>query len=149
MPAPNQSIFQLVGHRGGESGLNSFIPEHSLAAYAIGASNGATFLEPDVISTKDHVLMVMHGNELGRTSDVSEHPEFADRYTTKLVDDGDGVTATNVTGWFSEDFTWEEVSTLRLRTVKNANPGPLDGLYPFVKFTEMLDYVDELNSQLK
>ena len=128
----------LTGHRGGMSGTDSFVPEHSKAAYALGASYGAAFIEPDVISTKDHVLMVMHGNELGRTSDVAQRPEFADRYTTKVrhiycirpwcfvnvrvglfgahwcrtlqvVDDGDGCTTSTVTGWFSEDFTWDEV----------------------------------------
>ena len=92
--------------------------------------------------------MVMHGNELSRTSDVSLHPEFADRYTTKFIDDGTGVTPGNVTGWFSEDFTWEEVSTLRLRTVNDENPGPMDGIYGFLKFDEMLDYVGELSEQL-
>jgi|NorSeaMetagenome_1021524.scaffolds.fasta_scaffold27477_1 glycerophosphoryl diester phosphodiesterase len=91
------------------SGHNSFVPEHSKAAYALGASYGATYIEPDVISTKDHVLLVMHGNELSRTSDVADKPEFADRKTTKVIDDGDGSGKSTITGFFSEDFTWEEI----------------------------------------
>lgn len=91
------------------SGHNTFVPEHSKAAYALGASNGVNLIEPDVISSKDGVLFVMHRNELGRTSDISEKAEFADRKTTKVIDDGDGSGKSTLTGWFSEDFTWEEV----------------------------------------
>jgi len=137
----------LTGHRGGMSGSNSYVPEHSKAAYALGASYGATYIEPDVISTKDNVLMVMHRNELGRTSDVDKHPEFADRYTTKVIDDGDGCGTNVVTGWFSEDFTWDEVATLRLKATSFDGQGPLDGIYSFLKFEEMLDYVADLAGQ--
>jgi glycerophosphoryl diester phosphodiesterase len=127
------------------SGPGSFVPEHSKAAYALGASYGVDYIEPDVVITKDGVLMVMHMNELGRTSDVADHPEFQDRHTTKLVDDGDGCGSNNYTGWFTEDFTWAEVSTLRLKATSYQEQGPLDGIYGFLKFDEMLAYVAELS----
>jgi hypothetical protein len=142
----HRSLLELAGHRGGISGHNSFVPEHSKAAYALGASYGATYLEPDVISTKDAVLMVCHGNELSRTSDIADKAEFADRKTTKIINDGDGSGVYTAVGWFSEDFTWEEISTLRLRAT--SHEGPLDGIYGFLKFEDMLDYVAGLEETL-
>lgn len=124
----------------------SFVPEHSKAAYALGASYGATYIEPDVISSKDHVLFVMHGNELGRTSDIAEKPQFAERKTTKLIEDGDGCTKQTITGWFAEDFTMDEIKSLRLRATDRA--GPFDGIYSFLTFDEMLSYVAELSDTL-
>jgi len=101
MPAPNPTLLALGGHRGGSSGADSFIPEHTKAAYAQGASAGVTYLVPDVISTKDGVLMVMYGNELSRTSNVADL--FPDRMTTKTIDDGDGCGEYEVKdGYFSE-----------------------------------------------
>ncbi|GMH71176.1 hypothetical protein TL16_g05583 [Triparma laevis f. inornata] len=139
---------QFVGHRGGMSGHNTFVPEHSKAAYALGASNGVNLIEPDVISSKDGVLYVMHRNELSRTSDISEKAEFADRKTTKVIDDGDGSGKSTLTGWFSEDFTWEEISTLRLRSTLYDGDGPLDGIYSFLKFEEMMVYVQTLSGMV-
>eukprot|EP00620_Florenciella_sp_RCC1587_P015256 CAMPEP_0182563310 /NCGR_PEP_ID=MMETSP1324-20130603/5479_1 /TAXON_ID=236786 /ORGANISM="Florenciella sp., Strain RCC1587" /LENGTH=351 /DNA_ID=CAMNT_0024776475 /DNA_START=42 /DNA_END=1097 /DNA_ORIENTATION=+ len=148
LPVLTYGRLEFAGHRGGMSGHESFVPEHSKAAYALGASYGATFIEPDVISTKDGILMVMHGNELGRTSDISERPEFADRETTKTIDDGDGSGSSTITGWFSEDFTWEEISTLRLRSTLYDGKGPLDNIYGFLKFEEMMAYVSELSDMV-
>ncbi|GMH59550.1 hypothetical protein TrST_g11512 [Triparma strigata] len=139
---------EFAGHRGGMSGHHTFVPEHSKAAYALGASNGVNLIEPDVISTKDGILFVMHGNELGRTSDISEKPEFADRKTTKVIDDGDGSGKSTITGWFSEDFTWEEISTLRLRSTLYDGKGPLDNIFSFLKFEEMMAYVSELSGMV-
>ena len=143
-----QGRLQFAGHRGGMSGHNTFVPEHSKAAYALGASNGVNYIEPDVISSRDGVLFVMHGNELGRTSDVSEKPAFADRKTTKIIDDGDGSSKATVTGWFSEDFTWEEIFTLRLRSTLYDGDGPLDGIYSFLTFEEMMAYVETLSGMV-
>jgi glycerophosphoryl diester phosphodiesterase len=95
----------VIGHRG----ASGYRPEHTLASYELAARMGADYIEPDMVSTKDHVLVVRHENEISGTTDVSAHPEFAARKTTKTVD---GVA---VTGWFTEDFTLAELHTLRAK----------------------------------
>src|SRR5262245_58535237 len=85
--------FVIVGHRG----ASGYRPEHTLASYELAARMGADFIEPDLVTTKDHVLVARHEPEIGGTTDVANHPEFASRKTTKLLD---GVA---VTGWFTED----------------------------------------------
>ena len=70
---------------------------------------GADYIEPDLVSTKDGVLVARHENEISATTDVADHPEFADRRTTKTID---GVA---LTGWFTEDFTLAELKTLRAK----------------------------------
>jgi glycerophosphoryl diester phosphodiesterase len=95
----------VIGHRG----ASGYIPEHTLAAYAIAIEQGADFIEPDLVSTKDGVLVARHENEIGGTTDVSARPEFASRRTTKSID------GTDVTGWFTEDFTLRELKTLRAK----------------------------------
>lgn len=95
----------LIAHRG--------VPgerlEHTRPSYLLAIEQGADYIEPDVVSTSDGVLVVRHENQIGGTTDVAGRPEFADRKVTKLVD---GVP---MTGWFTEDFTLEEVKTLRVR----------------------------------
>ena len=93
----------VIGHRG----ASGYRPEHTLAAYRLAIDLGADFIEPDLVSTKDGVLVARHENEISTTTDVEDHPEFADRRTTKTID---GVA---VTGWFTEDFTLAELKTLR------------------------------------
>lgn len=93
----------VIGHRGA-SGLR---PEHTLAAYELAIEQGADYIEPDLVSTKDGVLIARHENEISGTTDVADRPEFADRKTTKTID---GV---EYTGWFAEDFTLAEIKTLR------------------------------------
>lgn len=93
----------VIGHRGASGSR----PEHTLAAYELAIEQGADFIEPDVVSTKDGVLIARHENEISGTTDVADRPEFADRKTTKTID---GV---EFTGWFAEDFTLEEIKTLR------------------------------------
>ena len=95
----------VIGHRG----ASGHRPEHTLAAYALAARMGADYVEPDLVSTKDHVLVARHENEISGTTDVAEHPEFASRKATKVID---GVT---ITGWFTEDFTLAELRTLRAK----------------------------------
>ncbi|MCR1782176.1 glycerophosphodiester phosphodiesterase [Nocardioides carbamazepini] len=102
-----------VRHRAGEPiviahrGASGYRPEHTLAAYRLAIRQGADYVEPDLVSTKDGVLVARHENEIGGTTDVAAHPEFAERRTTKTID---GVA---VTGWFTEDFTLAELKTLR------------------------------------
>ena len=95
----------VIAHRGA-SGER---PEHTAAAYELAIEQGADVIEPDLVMTKDGQLVVRHENEIGGTTNVADHPEFADRRTTKTID---GVPTT---GWFTEDFTLAELQTLRAR----------------------------------
>jgi glycerophosphoryl diester phosphodiesterase len=96
----------IIGHRG----ASGYRPEHSRAAYELAFALGADAVEPDIVATSDGVLVLRHENEISGTTDVAQHREFASRKTTKTID---GVAHT---GWFTEDFTWQELS--RLRTVE-------------------------------
>ena len=95
----------VIAHRGA-SGER---PEHTLAAYELAIDEGADVIEPDLVPTKDDVLVARHENEISGTTDVADHPEFVDRKVTKTID------GTAVTGWFTEDFTLAELKTLRAR----------------------------------
>ena len=95
----------VIAHRGA-SGER---PEHTMMAYRLAIAEGADVIEPDLVPTKDDVLVARHENEIGGTTDVATHLEFADRRTTKTID------GQTVTGWFTEDFTLAELKTLRAR----------------------------------
>ncbi|WP_188054045.1 glycerophosphodiester phosphodiesterase [Sphingosinithalassobacter sp. CS137] len=95
----------VIAHRGA-SGER---PEHTLLAYELAIDQGADFIEPDLVATRDGVLVARHENNIADTTDVADHPEFADRRTTKEID------GTPQTGWFTEDFTLAELRTLRAR----------------------------------
>jgi glycerophosphoryl diester phosphodiesterase len=124
----------VIGHRG----ASALRPEHTLASYAVAIEDGADFVEPDLVSTRDGVLVVRHENEIGGTTDVAAHPEFAERRVTKTVD---GV---QVTGWFTEDFTLTELKTLRARErladIRKANTA-YDGQFTVPTFDEMIEFV--------
>jgi glycerophosphoryl diester phosphodiesterase len=93
----------VIGHRGAAG----YRPEHTLASYALAVRLGADVIEPDLVATRDGVLVARHEPEISGTTDVARHPEFADRRTTRCVD---GIPTT---GWFSDDFTLRELRTLR------------------------------------
>jgi glycerophosphoryl diester phosphodiesterase len=93
----------VIGHRG----ASGYRPEHTLAAYRLAIKQGADYIEPDLVSTKDGVLVARHENEISGTTDVADRPEYADRRTTKVID------GRAVTGWFTEDFTYRELRGLR------------------------------------
>lgn len=95
----------VVGHRG----ASALRPEHTLASYQKAIDDGADFIEPDLVSTKDGVLVTRHENEIGGTTNVSTLSQFADRKTTKNIDGKD------LTGWFTEDFTLSELQQLKAR----------------------------------
>lgn len=122
----------VFAHRG----ASGYRPEHTLAAYELAIRLGADYIEPDLVSTKDGVLVARHENEISGTTDVADHPEFAQRKTTKTVD---GVA---VSGWFTEDFTLRELRTLRakerLPAVRPANTR-YDGRFQVPTFDEVLD----------
>jgi glycerophosphoryl diester phosphodiesterase len=122
----------VIAHRGASGDR----PEHTLAGYEHAIDLGADYIEPDLVSTKDGILVARHENEIGGTTDVATHPEFASRRTTKTID---GV---SVTGWFTEDFTLAELKTLRakerLPALRPANTA-FDGLYEVPTFQEVID----------
>jgi glycerophosphoryl diester phosphodiesterase len=122
----------VIGHRG----ASGYRPEHTLASYELAIEMGADYIEPDLVATKDHVLVARHENDITATTNVADHTEFADRRTTKVID---GV---SVTGWFTEDFTLAELKTLRakerLPDVRPANTA-FDGLYQVPTFQEVID----------
>ncbi|KAF1721863.1 glycerophosphodiester phosphodiesterase [Pseudoxanthomonas wuyuanensis] len=95
----------VIAHRG----ASALRPEHTLAAYLQAIEDGADYIEPDLVSTRDGVLVARHENEIGGTTDVAQHPEFAGRRRSATID---GKTQE---GWFSEDFTLAELKTLRAR----------------------------------
>ena len=122
----------VIGHRGAAG----YRPEHTLASYALAIELGADYIEPDLVSTKDGVLVARHEPEIGATTDVADHPEFAARRTTKLLD---GVP---VTGWFTEDFTLAELRTLRAKErIPQIRPRNTlyDGRYQVPTLQEVID----------
>src|SRR5689334_1808461 len=132
----------IYGHRGAAG----YRPEHTLASYRVGARLGADYIEPDLVSTKDHVLVVRHEPAIGATTDVADHPEFADRRTTKVID---GVTFAN--DWFTEDFTLAELKTLRakerLPDIRQRNT-IYNGRYTIPTFQEVIDLRAQLSREL-
>jgi glycerophosphoryl diester phosphodiesterase len=131
----------IIGHRGAAG----YRPEHTLASYELAARMGADYVEPDLVSTKDGVLVARHEPEIGGTTDVADHPEFAARRTTKSLD---GVPTT---GWFAEDFTLRELKTLRakerLPQLRQHNT-IFDGRYEIPTFQEVMDLVKRLSREL-
>ena len=122
----------VIAHRGA-SGER---PEHTLAAYQLAIDHGADFIEPDLVMTKDGVLVCRHENEIGWTTDVGARPEFRDRRTTRQID------GQPVTGWFTEDFTLAELKTLRAKErIPDVRPGNTawDGREAIPTFDEVLD----------
>jgi glycerophosphoryl diester phosphodiesterase len=122
----------VIAHRG----ASAFRPEHTRAAYELAIEQGADFIEPDLVMTKDGVLVVRHENEIGETTDVADHAEFADRRTTKTID------GRPVEGWFTEDFTVAELKTLRARErLPRLRPASaaFDGQEPILTFQEVID----------
>lgn len=95
----------VIAHRGA-SGLR---PEHTLQSYQLAIDQGADYIEPDLVMTRDGVLIARHENNIGGTTDVASHPEFADRKRTQVID------GETMVGWFTEDFTLAEIKTLRAR----------------------------------
>ena len=124
----------IIAHRGA-SGER---PEHTLAAYERAIDQGADYIEPDLVLTRDGVLVARHENEIGGTTDVADHPEFAARKATRTID------GQQVTGWFTEDFTLAELRTLRARerlaALRPAN-SRFNDLYPIPTFEEILKLV--------
>ncbi|MGI8986859.1 MAG: glycerophosphodiester phosphodiesterase [Nocardioidaceae bacterium] len=121
----------VIGHRG----ASGYRPEHTLESYQLAIRLCADYIEPDLVATKNGVLVARHENEISTTTDVADHPEFADRHTTKTID---GV---SVTGWFTEDFTLRELKTLRaVERLPGVRPGNTryDGRFQVPTFRQVL-----------
>src|SRR5262245_23540402 len=132
--AKSAAVPIVIGHRG----ASGYRPEHTLAAYQLAIDMGADFVEPDLVMTKDGVLVCRHENEISGTTDVASHPEFTLRFATKTID---GAT---ISGWFTEDFTLAELKTLRakerLPAVRPQN-ATYDGRYEVPTLQEVIDLV--------
>lgn len=130
----------VIAHRG----VPGSRLEHTRPSYLLGIEQGADFIEPDVVATKDGALVVRHENEIGGTTDVADHPEFAHLRTTKFVD---GVAQT---GWFTEDFTLKEIKTLRgrerLPQLRPQNIG-LNDTEQILTFDEVIDIAEAENAR--
>jgi len=132
----------VIGHRG----ACGYVPEHTLASYFLAAEQGADYIEPDLVMTRDGVLVARHENEISGTTDVAKHPEFASRHATKSID---GV---EVTGWFTEDFTLRELKTLRaIERLPGLRPGNtrFDRMFEIPTLEEILLFVRSLDAQRK
>ena len=134
LPGPSFAAMKkpiVIAHRGA-SGLR---PEHTALAYDLAIDQGCDFIEPDLVPTKDGHLIARHENEIGGTTNVAGHPEFADRKTTKTID------GQQFTGWFVEDFTLAEIKTLRARErLPQLRPGntTYDGQAQLLTFDEVV-----------
>jgi len=131
----------VIGHRGA-SGER---PEHTLASYNLAIDEGADFIEPDLVLTKDNVFVARHENDITGTTDVADHPEFAGRKTTKLID------GESHTGWFTEDFTLAELKTLRakerLPQLRPANAA-YDGKFDIPTLAEIIALAKQRSKQV-
>jgi glycerophosphoryl diester phosphodiesterase len=131
----------VIAHRG----ASGYRPEHTLAAYELGARQGADFIEPDLVSTRDGELVARHENAIAGTTDVADRPEFAARRATKTID---GVVHE---GWFTEDFTLAELRTLRARErIPELRPANAehDGRHGIPTFQEVVDLAARLSDEL-
>jgi glycerophosphoryl diester phosphodiesterase len=141
--APNAPVPPVVIAHRGASGER---PEHTLEAYRLAIAQGADFIEPDLVMTRDAHLIARHENEISGTTDVAAHPEFAARRTTKTID---GV---KVSGWFTEDFTLAELKTLRARErlpqLRAASAAAFDGKFAIPTLAEILELIADENKRI-
>ena len=131
----------VIGHRG----ASGYRPEHTRSAYELAFALGADAVEPDLVASKDGVLVVRHENEISGTTDVAEHPEFGHLRTTKVID------GESLTGWFTEDFTWAELSTLRARErlpALRTAAATFDGRWGILRLSDLRDIIDEQSARL-
>lgn len=126
----------VIGHRG----ASGYRPEHTLAAYELAIDQGADFIEPDLVATKDGVLIARHENEISGTTDVAA--KYPDRKTTKTVD------GQRVEGWFTEDFTLAEIKTLRARERLGNRDHAHDGKLEIPTLQEVIGLVARRSRQM-
>ena len=124
----------IIAHRG----ASGHRPEHTLEAYRLGVEMGADFIEPDLVSTRDGVLIARHENEISGTTDVADR--FPDRKRTKTVD------GQSITGWFTEDFTLAEIKSLRARERLAFRSHAYDGQFQIATFDEVIELAQRLGT---
>ena len=136
----------VIGHRG----ASGFVPEHTLQSYKLAIKLGADYVEPDLVMTKDHVLIARHEpilgdsdpNTTGDSTNVGEHPEFASRETTRTLD---GV---QTTGFWAQDFTLAEIKTLGARQTRGGRPTQFNGQFKIPTFQEIINLVKRRSHKL-
>jgi glycerophosphoryl diester phosphodiesterase len=116
----------VIGHRG----ASGYRPEHTIASYELAIEQGADYIEPDLVMTKDGVLIVRHENEISGTTDVAS--KFPNRKTTKSID------GEKIEGWFSEDFTLSEIKSLRASERLAKRDHSFDGKFEIPTFEEVI-----------
>jgi glycerophosphoryl diester phosphodiesterase len=131
-PVPASNLPIIIGHRG----ASGHRPEHTFESYRLAVQMGADFIEPDLVSTKDGVLIVRHENEIGGTTDVAA--KFPDRKRTAVVD------GQTIEGWFAEDFTLAEIKTLRARERLEFRSHAFDGQFEIPTFDEVIELAQQL-----
>lgn len=119
----------VIAHRG----ASGYLPEHTIEGYKLAIEQGADFIEPDLVSTRDGVLVVRHEPMLSGTTDVADRPEFANRKTTRKVDGVD------TTDWFANDFTAAEIKTLKAKQAFADRDPSHNGKYQIPTFQEVID----------
>ena len=129
----------VVAHRG----ASGYLPEETMEAYQRAIDLGADVVEPDLISTKDGVLIARHDPNLVYSTDVASHPEFASRKRVDWLVDGE-----KQTGWFAHDFTLAEIKTLGGISTDAERPQQYNGLYKVVTFQELIDLVKAQSTKL-
>lgn len=137
-PAVSRTKPLIVGHRG----ASGYRPEHTLESYKLAIEQGADFIEPDLVSTKDGVLIARHEPMMSGTTDVASRPEFAARKTTRRVD---GVETTD---WFAGDFTLAEIKTLRAKQAFADRDQSHNGKYEIPTFQEIVDLAKAESARL-
>ncbi len=132
---PSATPVQVIGHRG----ASGYRPEHTRGSYELAIALGADAIEPDIVVSKDGELVLRHENEISGTTDVAAHPEFAHLRTTKVVD------GERLAGWFTEDFTWAELSTLRaverLPDLRQ-HSATFDGVWPILRLRDLITILE-------
>ena len=126
----------VIGHRG----ASGFLPEHTLESYRLAIKLGADYIEPDLVATKDGVLIARHEPFIGDTdpatrdsTNVADHPEFASRETTKMLD------GFATTGFFASDFTLAEIKSLGAKQTRGGRPTEFDGKFKVPTLQEVID----------
>lgn len=140
MTAPGQASPLIIGHRGAPG----YRPEHSRSSYDLALALGADAVEPDIVATKDGVLVLRHENEISGTTDVAIRPEFSSLRATKIVDGAE------MTGWFTEDFTWDELATLRAKEripAIRASSASFDGSSGILRLRDLVGILDRASAE--